>query len=274
MNRIAHTREGTILYNPNDRYIGGSITAYGEYSELEAELLRQVVKPGQVVVEVGANIGTHTLVLAKAVGPMGLVIAYEPQRAMFQLLCANMALNDVMNVDARPIAVGATDGTTRIPVPDYSQPGNFGGVSLDGNVDLDSNRRVPLSRLDVDFLSKSYWPRVHLIKIDVEGMEGDVIKGASMLIRERRPILYVENDRLPKSVELIELIWSFGYRCYWHLPPMFNPNNFAGNPENIWQEGLVSVNMLCIHRDRPADIEGLVLVEHAQEHPLLRNPRP
>lgn len=266
MNLLLNAREGRVLVNRHDKYIGQAVTFYGEYSELEAQLLRQVVQPGQVVIEVGANMGLHTLVLSKAVGPTGQVIAYEPQRAMFQVLCANMALNDVLNVDARPHAVGAEYGIAHIPLPDYSRPGNFGGVSFaEGSHAYSRPVRVVTLNGDIA-LNPS------LIKIDVEGMEEPVLRGASMLIHKRKPILYVENDRLPKSRSLIETIWALDYDCYWHVPPLYNPENFFGNRVNVWPEGLASINMVCIHRGRPVNIEGLAKVERANEHPLVKEP--
>lgn len=271
MNRLTTGREGQILYNPNDKYIGRAVELYGEYSELEAQLLRQIVRPGAFVIEVGANMGLHTLVLAKA-AEHGHVIAYEPQRAMFQILCANMALNGIMNVSAKEQAVGRDIGRVLIPVPDYEQPGNFGGVSL--ATGARSGRYVDLVMLDHSFLDIRT-SRLDLIKIDVEEMEVDVIFGASEIIMAYKPFLYVENDRLHRSQLLIETIWSLGYQCYWHLPPLYNPHNFRGNPHNVY-EGIVSVNMLCVHKSKKVNIEGpgLTLVEHADEHPLATEKRP
>ena len=65
-----------------------------------------------------------------------------------------------------------------------------------------------------------------------------------------------ENDRLEKSKDLIELIWSLNYRIYWHLPPLFNPDNFAGDTENIYP-GIVSVNMLRLHNSVNMNLKGL-----------------
>src|SRR5579872_1904700 len=82
--RIKATRHGLMLYQPHDIYIGRCLDLYGEYSELEVALLNQIVTPGMVVIDVGANIGAHTIFFAAATGPKGLVIAYEPQRIIHQ----------------------------------------------------------------------------------------------------------------------------------------------------------------------------------------------
>jgi hypothetical protein len=99
-------RHGTFLYPRHDRYVGASLEAYGEFSEGEADLLCRVMPVGGVIVEAGANIGALTVPLAKAAGPNGLVYAYEPQRPLYHILCANLALNGLFNVQARQMGIG------------------------------------------------------------------------------------------------------------------------------------------------------------------------
>lgn len=106
-------RHGTFLYNRQDEFVGRSLELYGEWSEAEILLFRQLIEPDCVVVEAGSNIGAHTVWFSRAVGDRGRVIAYEPQRSVFQLLCANLALNERFNVDARCEAIGRTDGLAR-----------------------------------------------------------------------------------------------------------------------------------------------------------------
>jgi len=262
-NRCVHAREGYVLYNPNDIYIGQAIEAYGEYGEIEAQLLRQLCPQHGCVVEVGANIGTHTLVLAKSVGVSGWVIAYEAQRVVLQTLCANLALNSMVQVDARHAAVGARSGFVPMPDIDYSLSANFGGVELSA---FSSGRPVRLVRLDEEIETQ----RLDLIKIDVEGMESEVITGAIQLIERHRPLLYVENDRVANSEALIHLILQLGYRLYWHLPRLFNPDNFFSNPTNLYPS-IVSVNMLCLPRERAQNIHDLSEVTSPTEHPFHRS---
>jgi hypothetical protein len=98
-------------------------------------------------------------------------------------------------------------------------------------------------------------------------MESEVIRGARKLINRHKPVLYVENDRQEKSKALIELIRSLDYRMYWHLPPLFNPNNFAGDSENLYP-GIVSVNMLCFHKSIEVQLDGFMEVVDADHHPM------
>jgi hypothetical protein len=126
-NQLVAARDGYFLYNRNDLCIGRALEKYGEFSGLEMELLRQICGPGNVVIEVGANIGAHTVGLARRVGVRGHVLAFEPQRLVFQTLCANVALNSLENVECRWAAVGSEDGYITVPDLSPHQEVNFGG---------------------------------------------------------------------------------------------------------------------------------------------------
>lgn len=261
-NQLAAGRDGYFVYNRNDHYIGRSIERYGEWSGLEMDLFRQVCAPGQIVIEVGANIGAHTVGLARLVGPAGRVLAFEPQRLVFQTLCANLALNSLANVDCFWSAMGAQEGFVKVPEMDPDRAANFGAVSLLG---ANGNEVVACETLD----SRINLPRLDLIKIDVEGMEIDVLRGGRQLLEKFKPILYVENDRIERSSELMQLIAENGYRMFWHLPPLFNPQNYYGDAEDLWP-GVVSANLLCVHRERTATIHGFEEALDFSSHPWLR----
>lgn len=258
-NALVRAKHGLMLFNRNDVYIGRSIGKYGEFSEAEIDLFAQFCCAGDIVVEAGSNIGAHTLPLSKLVGPQGRVHAFEPQRIVFQTLCANLAINSITNVESHHAALAAEAGVVHIPDLAYEQENNFGGLEL---ARLNGGAPIPQRRLD-DCLALD---RCRLVKIDVEGMEHSVITGARALIAGHRPFLYVENDRLEKSKALIELIESLDYRLYWHLPPMFNPGNFAGDSENVFPN-LISVNMLGIPVEMPMVMDGFEPVI-AGAHPL------
>ena len=250
-NRLKDTRHGRMLYNINDQYVGRSLDLYGEFSEGEIELFQKLVQSGDIVLDVGANIGAHTVWFAKRVGLRGTVIAFEPQRFVFQLLCANLALNDIINTIAFWQAVGESPATLTVPLLDPNASNNFGGLELGMHQQGD---RVGIVRLDDAPL-----PRCTLIKVDVEGMELAVLKGATQLIRRFQPVLYVENDRPHLSADLTRFIHgTLNYDLYWHCPVLFNPNNFFGNAQNVFGN-IGSLNMLCVPRGR--QVLGLRPVE-------------
>ncbi|HYH40041.1 MAG TPA: FkbM family methyltransferase [Azospirillum sp.] len=115
-NRLVRARHGFMLFNRHDTVVGRSLAYYGEYFESEVRLFRQMVRSGDVVIDAGANIGTHTLALARATGPTGRVLAFEPVRLNHQLLCANMALNSLTQVECTAIAE-VTNGRSLETVP-------------------------------------------------------------------------------------------------------------------------------------------------------------
>src|ERR1700730_11531990 len=103
-------RHGRMTYLRADSIIGKSLELYGEWCEGEIILFGRLLLAGDVVIDVGANIGTHTLPLARLVGASGTVYAYEPQRMIYEILRKNVEVNDLPNVQLNWAAVGATDG--------------------------------------------------------------------------------------------------------------------------------------------------------------------
>jgi len=263
-NELTKGKNGFCLYNKNDIYIGRSIKKYGEFSELEADIFKQICNVNDVVIEVGANIGTHTQIFSQLVGNNGVVIAYEPQRIVFQTLCANMALNSITNVYAHQEAIGRKEGFIKIPDLDYSKQNNYGGISI-GNTSKGTLVKQDILNNLTNKISK-----LKLIKIDVEGMELDVLKGADNLIQTYKPFIYIENDRREKSKELIELIKFYGYKLYWHLPALYNPNNYKQDKENVFKN-LLSVNMICIHKSSNVMMKDLKEITDSSYHPMSHN---
>lgn len=265
-NSVVKGKYGYIAYNKNDKYVGKAVGKYGEYSEAEVELFNQICGQDDIIIEVGANIGAHTVALSQIVGEKGRIYAFEVQRIIFQTLCANLALNSLTNVECFNMAVSSEEGFVLMPDFKYDLELNFGCVRAN---QFSKGLRVPMITLD-NFLNL---PTLKLIKIDVEGMEFEVISGAKTIIQNCKPILYVENGIKEKSKDLIDLIKSLSYRLFWHFPPFFNPHNFATDPENIYggniYQGLVSTNMLCIHNTENIDIEGLREIDDSNYYPFI-----
>jgi FkbM family methyltransferase len=251
--RLRQCRHGWYLFNVNDLYCGTMLDKYGEFSEGENDLFRLFLRPGMTVAEFGANIGIHTVSIAQMVGPQGRVLAFEPQRSVFQIMCANLALNGLEQVEPHWAAAGGTSGHLHVPRLDSQVPSNFGGLSLAANnQEGDHVRLVTLDSFELH--------ACHLLKIDVEGMESEVLVGAEQTIRRFRPIIYTENDRADKSPALIGKLQELGYRCYWHLPPYVRIPNYRLMTENLFP-GLISINMLCIPRSLDITVQGLREVE-------------
>lgn len=257
-------RHGFFMFNRHDTYIGKGFEVYGEYCEHEVALLSQLLRPGQVFWDIGANIGALTIPLARVVGETGSVVAFEPNPYVFHTLAGNVAANNLSQVRCFPYALSDAAGTLTVPQVDYNKTGNFGMVSLDGSGAKGGLSVTAIRGDEIDFVS---WPNV--IKIDVEGMEASVISGLTGVIRRNSPILYVENDRVEKSKALIEQLWALDYKLFWHISSYFNANNFRGVKENIWPN-TSSFNMLCVPLKFSFDIQ-LPQITDSSHHPLRKD---
>ena len=255
---IRHCRYGRMLYMRHDLYVGRSLDLYGEYCQGESDLFAQLLRPGQVAVEVGANIGSHTVHLAQLVGPTGRVLAFEPQPLVFSLLSANLVLNEQFHARAIHAALGSAEGSIKVPVLDPRVSQNFGGLSLQGREQGEEVRQTTLDRHEL--------PSLRLLKIDVEGMECEILLGGEETIARHRPVLYVENDRPENSARLIGMIRDMDYRLYWHVPALFNPHNFAGNRENVFGN-VASFNMLCVAREADLALTGFKEITGPDDRP-------
>jgi len=250
-NVVTSTRYGPFVVNRHDAYIGRSMQTYGEYSPAELACFSEWVRPGGVAVEAGANIGAFSVGLSRLLTSSGTLYVFEPQRQVFQLLCANLALSQCSNVHALPFGLGPTTATLKVPAIDYTSAGNFGGVAL-GQTGSEQVAVHPLDCWELD--------QCQFIKIDVEGMELDVLRGAEATIRRCRPVLYVEDDRESAHGALVAYLEQLGYDMYWQLPPLFNPDNFKGVRDNVLSS-THSLNLLClpneleVSRDASRDIK-------------------
>lgn len=237
--RIKRCRRGLFIYNVNDRFIGQSLDKYGEWSESEMRFLGQFVSEGMTVLDIGANIGTHTVYFAQRVGPTGSVLAFEPQLVVYQILNGNIAINGLSNVRALNAAVGRENGRVKIPTIDPTTLRNFGAVAI-------GREGSEVACYAIDGLPMT---SLHFVKIDVEGYELEVLKGAKNTIERFRPILFVENNS-DKSPELITHVRQMGYRGFWQIGPHYDPDNYFKNKENIFEGYVPVANIICFPAER------------------------
>src|SRR5581483_9321033 len=130
MNTLKLCKYGLMTFNNNDIWIGKSLLEYGEFSESEVIVFKSLIKPDDVVLDIGANIGCHTLVFSQLVGRNGLVFAYEPQRLIYYTLCANIAINNITNTYCLQNTVSNTEGRIDVPELDFRKPNSFGSLEL------------------------------------------------------------------------------------------------------------------------------------------------
>lgn len=236
-----------MIFNQTDVWQGKSLKTYGEYSEDEVKFFGTILKPGDTVVEIGACIGCHTVPMARFVGESGCVMAFEPERYAYYTLAANVAINNLRQIWAFQQAFGETSGSIDVPEIDPNQNQNIGGLELWH--DFSQVAHYPVAKNTVDGLQLR---SCKLLKVDVEGMELPVLKGAAETLDKFSPYLYVEDDRQQFSEELRAHIKSKGYKIWVHQPLFFNPNNFYDVKENVFP-GFVSSNLFCCKGDCPFD---------------------
>jgi FkbM family methyltransferase len=190
----------------------------GTYEKHFLALAKMVLKEGDYAVDMGANLGYHTLTMAKLVGNAGRVFAFEPQRITFQQLNCNIFLNKLDNVYTFNAALGEEESFAHIEQVDYYKEvaGSFGTNIGNTSINLtsvgDKISKKTLDSLDL--------PRLNFIKIDIQGCELLALMGARNTITKHKPILFVEIEghhlvkfkATPKM--LIKYIRQMGYRMY------------------------------------------------------------
>ena len=183
---------GKFIVNRHCAYQADVLIKTG-YPHIETELAKLLavvatLPPGCVIVDAGANIGLVSIPLAQAVRTKaGAVHAFEVQRMMFYALCGSAALNDLGNLHVYNQALGATAGFVAAGQPDYGAPQDFGLYSLAGPAIGAAPEQVTMVTIDALGLQ-----RLDLLKIDVEGMEPEVLAGARNAIAEFLPWCWVE----------------------------------------------------------------------------------
>ena len=248
----AACRYGTFTLPLFDHYITRSMLAYGEYSPREATMLCSFLRAGDIAIDVGANLGTLTLAMARTVGAGGLVIAFEPQAMLHRCLTQTLADSGLPWVQALQQAVGATSGPVTVGRSDPAWAANFGAIGLVAGGEGEGEA-IAMVRLDDLALGAC-----RLIKIDVKGLELAVLQGASQLLAHHRPVLCVECDRPDTRESLLVFLKGLGYRVFKHEPPLFAPNNYRHCSANLFPD-LVSGNLLALPPGElpPADVTPL-----------------
>lgn len=155
---------------------------------------------GVVIIDGGAHVGSYTIPWARHIRGWGTVLAFEPQRWIYMALCGNAVINNCFNIEAVLSALGEAKGSIRIPRLDPAIPCNSGGIHAGEGED-----RVPLVAIDDLRLG-----RCDIIKMDLEGMEPQALRGARDTLQKHKPIIIAEHficgvDEIFKTVP--------GYHC-------------------------------------------------------------
>ena len=254
-----------FLFPTHDTVIGASLRDFGEFARPESDLIASYLAGAGGMgsfVDVGANIGTICLPVAKAL-PALQVIAIEAHRGLHGILAANALTNGLYNVQAYHAAAGGAPSLVRFPAPALTAHGNFRNLRMGMRDTLEETVQM----VTLDALAP---PETRFIKIDVEGFEMEVLKGAHNTISSIRPCWFVEanNGNYLVARQAMSLLLEAEYRLYWFFAPfvtqkaaggrlasMAGDTNFLALPpgmENIW--GLKQID--DCNEPRPSAIES------------------
>jgi len=163
-----------------------SLLIHGIYEPLETELVKKEIKKGDVVLDIGANIGYYTLIFAKLVGEEGKVFAFEPDPTNFSLLKKNVELNGYKNVVLVQKAVSNKTGKIRLYLSKDNRADHRIYNSGDGRQSIESEA----TRLDDYF--KNYDGKIAFIKMDIQGAEGGALQGMFNLLKKNNVKIAME----------------------------------------------------------------------------------
>lgn len=232
---LAASDQGTLIVNRFDYNaisanavigVGHQILSHASYEANECQtvrmllgLRRQYFGDGVIAVDCGANIGVFTVDWAKWMTGWGAVLGIEAQERIFYALAGNVAINNCNNAQVILGAIGAQIGVMQIAVPDYTRPGTFGSLELIQNegsefigqeIDQSPERLRDVRCLTLDSLNLG---RLDFLKVDVEGMELDVLAGGRETIARHLPIMLVERIKAD-TLALQTVLASYGYQLF------------------------------------------------------------
>lgn len=154
------------------------------------EVILNELSENCIILDVGANIGMYAVPMARAVeGKGGKVLGFEVQKRLFYALCGTIALNDLESLDVFNLGLGDQNGILKIPKVNYSIPKDYGCLSL---VDQTAISQQEFETVNITTIDSLELERLDLVKIDVEGMELNVLNGGERTIKQYRPYFWIE----------------------------------------------------------------------------------
>lgn len=251
---------GTVIWARLSDTQGAWLYVYGTTEFYGTSLVRALIRDGDTVIDVGANLGEYTLLAAKCVGPKGQVLAFEPHPETYDLLSRSVTSNGLDNVALCRIALSDVSGHAYLETPNAA---NSGQVTLTAQM-LDESRNghlleVQCDRLDA-IVEREHITHVALVKLDVEGFEPAVLRGAERLLARDKPLVFWEVNDFTQSeygftAPSMEVLLGMGYAFYgvepqrsesWRLVRLGeSPLRFRDR----WQHKGYQPNLLAAHTE-------------------------
>ena len=243
------TRFGEMCLFLDDPSIGKSLDLYGEYCYPEIELILNMVNSDSIVLDVGANIGSHCLALAPYVNN---IVAFEADKENADLLEINCGLQSADNISVKHLALGNSVGLTGTKF-------DFGKTCLSTVTDPD----VEITTLDtwMTLHELMLLPKVDFIKIDVEGMELAVLKGGKSLITTVKPSMLIEMQDELKNPAVYDFLIEAGYKIWWYPVATFNAGNYNNNQFDVFGRQHGVINWFASQHSHPITQELMPVVD-------------
>ncbi|MDX5371663.1 MAG: FkbM family methyltransferase [Pseudomonadaceae bacterium] len=248
-----HSRYGEFYVPFCDDLISNSLRQYGEWAQCEIETLCSFINAGDTVIDAGAYIGTHSRAFSAQVGKNGKVFAFEPAPDSFEVLAHNARCAPLQNIHAKNLGLGAAQESRTLHIEEEQH--NRASASAEGKHTTDD------IQIQVQPLDSCNIPRVSFMKVDVEGMELQLLKGAEHTIRRDLPIIFLEVNTLQGSYEFLHWADEHGYAAFGINVPAFNPCNYTGQTANIFGSAR-EVALLLIHRSNLTKHAGSLSRHH------------
>ena len=179
----------TFFYCDQRMKVEREIIREGFYGSYILAYMEMLVRPGSIVIDVGANIGAYAIPLAKAMGDVE-VHAFEPNPSAVVRFRRNLSINEAKNVVLHERAVGAHPGRLDF----HSFTGEDLGLSSFVAPPKEGSRRIPIQVVPLDEVYRSGERQISLIKIDVQGYENQVLEGARNLVEKHKPYILLEHE--------------------------------------------------------------------------------
>lgn len=239
--------ETTIRSGPRikvhiDDYVGRSIFYFGDLDPKISWILQKVLKPGDIMLDIGSNYGLVALHAAQLVGPQGIIHAFEPQQTLAKLIAESASLNHFKNICIHPIGLSSSDKKATIFIPE----GNRGMGSI-GRQHAQSNSTEIELKSASHYLDHLNLGRVKLIKIDVEGHELEIFKGSQLWLARNKPeaIIFENNSSGPNSHQVLNLLQEQNYSFFGLSKSLTNVSLRPITPEIAHEYN----DILAIHDD-------------------------
>ncbi len=205
-------QDGLVCFVSTKDLIGWKIFFFGEYETGTNKILASYLKPGDTVIEAGANMGSETLLISRLVGP-GHVYAFEPNPYTFERLKINISINELRNVTASDVALGESNSNIQFNI----YPRDFCNSGMSSKyMETSKTRKIDVVQKTLDtFVLENGINSIDFIKMDIQGAEMDMITGAAETLARFKPTIFTEAcEPYNDTRQLFETLKGYGYEIY------------------------------------------------------------